>query len=109
MDVAEAIDAEAVAVTFQAPAEATYDDGGNAVFGPAPATSPGLAVLQPVSGRALMDLPEGLRSEASLLGWTRVEVALGWKVIYGGETFRVIHTWSRPMDGFTKFAVARTK
>lgn len=108
-DVAEAIDAEAVPVTFQAPAGATYDTKGNAVRAAAPAPVSGMAAVQPASGRMLQDLPEGLRAEVSMVGWSRTMVAVKWEVVYGGETFRVVHTWPRPADGFTKFAMARAQ
>lgn len=106
-DVAEAIDDEAVPVTFQPPAGATYTKGGKAVPGAAPAPIPGEAAVQPVSGRMLSDLPEGLRGEVSMVGWSRTMVALKWEVGYGGETFRVVHVWPRPADGFCKFAMKR--
>lgn len=108
-DVAEAIDAEAVPVTFQAPAGATYDTKGNAVRDDAPDPVSGMAAVQPASGRMLQDLPEGLRAEVSMVGWSRTMVAVKWEVVYGGETFRVVHTWPRPADGFTKFAMARAQ
>lgn len=108
-DVAEAIDAEAVPVTFKAPAGATYDSRGNAVPGAAPAPVSGMAAVQPASGRMLQDLPEGLRPEVSMVGWSRTMVALKWEVVYGGETYRVVHTWPRPADGFTKFAMKRAQ
>lgn len=108
-DVAEAIDAEAVPVTFQAPAGATYSPQGRAVPGAAPDPVPGMAAIQPASGRMLQDLPEGLRPEVSMVGWSRTMVALKWEVVYGGETYRVVHTWPRPADGFTKFAMKRAQ
>lgn len=108
-DVAEAIDDEAVPVVFQAPPGATYDARGNAVRAAAPAPLPGMAAIQPASGRMLQDLPEGLRPEVSMVGWSRTMVALKWEVVYGGETYRVVHTWPRPADGFTKFAMKRAQ
>ena len=109
IDVAEAIDGEAVPVTFQPPAGATYDAGGNAVPGALPDVVPGMAAVQPVSGRMLQDLPEGLRAEVVNVGWSRTMVALKWEIIYGGETYRVVHVWPRPMDGFSKFAMKRAQ
>ena len=106
-DVAEAIDAEAVPVVFRPPAGATYDRKGNAVPGAAPAAITAAAAVQPASGRMLQDLPEGLRAEVSMVGWSRTMVAVKWEVVYGGETYRVVHTWPRPADGFTKFAMKR--
>jgi hypothetical protein len=108
-DVALAIDAEAVLVTFQPPAVSTYDSKGNAVPGVVPAPISGMAAIQPVSGRMLQDLPEGLRAEVSMVGWSRTTVAFKWEVVYANETYRVIHTWPRPSDGFTKFAMKRAQ
>lgn len=107
IDVAEAIDGEALPVTFKPPAGATYDRKGNAVSGAAPDPIPGAAAVQPVSGRLLLDLPEGLRAEVSMVGWSRTMVAPQWEIVYGGETFRVVHVWPRPADGFSKFAMKR--
>lgn len=109
MDVAEAIDGEAVPVTFQLPAGSTYDPRGNAVRAAAPDPVPGAAAIQPASGRMLMDLPEGLRAEVSMVGWSRTMVAVNWEIIYDGENYRVVHTWPRPADGFTKFALKRVQ
>lgn len=109
IDVAIAIDAEAVPVTFQPPPGATYDKKGNAIFVPAPAPASGWATIQPVSGRELQDLPEGLRAEVSMVGWSRTMVALKWEILYGGEVYRVVHLWPRPMDGFSKFALKRAQ
>lgn len=109
VDVAEAIDDEAVPVVFQAPAAATYSTRGVAVSGVAPDPLPGMAAVQPASGRVLLDLPEGLRKEVSMVGWSRTMVADKWEVIYGAETYRVVHVWPRPADGFSKFAMKRVE
>lgn len=109
IDVAEAIDDEAVAVTFQPPAGATYTKGGDAVPGARPNAVLGMAAIQPASGRMLQDLPEGLRAEVSMVGWSRTMVALKWEVVYGEDTFRVVHVWPRPADGFCKFAMKRAE
>jgi hypothetical protein len=68
-----------------------------------------MAAIQPVSGRLLQDLPEGLRSEVSYAGWSRTMVAEGYEIIYGGSTYRVAHVWPRPMDGFNKFVLKRAE
>lgn len=108
IDVAEAIDAEAVPVTLRTRAVGSYDAAGNGVPG-AVTVAPAMAAIQPVSGRVLLDLPEGIRAEVSLVGWSRSSVADGNEIVYGGETFRVVHTWPRPADGFTKFALKRVE
>lgn len=110
VDVAEAIDDEAVPVVFHplTPGK-TYDARGNAVPTAAPAPVPGAAAIQPASGRMLQDLPEGLRAEVSMVGWSRTMVALKWEVVYGAEIYRVVHVWPRPADGFSKFAMKRVE
>lgn len=110
VDVAEAIDDEAVPVVFKPLAPgSTYDPRGNAVKPAAPAPIPGAAAVQPASGRMLQDLPEGLRAEVSMVGWSRTMVALKWEVTYGAENYRVVYVWPRPADGFSKFAMKRVE
>lgn len=108
IDVAEAIDDEAVPVIFQLPGAATYDPRGNAVKEDS-GEQTGWAAIQPASGRMLQDLPEGLRSEVSMVGWSRTMVAVKWEIIYGAEKYRVVHVWPRPSDGFSKFAMKRVE
>lgn len=108
IDVAWAIDAEAVPVTLRTFAGGTYDAAGNGIPG-APSDAPAMAAVQPVSGRMLQDLPEGIRTEVSHVGWTRSSVDVGNEIVYGGETYRVAHVWPRPMDGFNKFALKRAQ
>ena len=108
-DVAEAIDAEAVPVTFQPPGTATYDVKGNAVPGALPAAIPAMAAIQPAPGRLLRDLPEGVRSDVGYVGWSRTMVAEAWEILYSGQNYRVVKVWPRPQDGFTKFAMARVQ
>lgn len=110
VDVAEAIDDEAVPVVFRPLAPgASYTPKGNAVPAAAPDPISGAAAIQPASGRMLQDLPEGLRAEVSMVGWSRTMVALKWEVVYGAETYRVVHVWPRPADGFSKFAMKRVE
>lgn len=108
MDVAIAIDAEAVPVTFRDRMAVAYDSRGRAIP-VAPADTSGMAAIQPVSGHVLRDLPEGLRTDVSHVGWTRYAVAPGLEIIYGALTYRVVHIWPRPGDGFTKFAAMEKK
>lgn len=105
MDVAQAIDAEAVYVSRSFRAVGTYDANGTYTPGTL-TTASARAVLQPVSGAQLRDLPEGLRDDVSLVGWSRTSFALGDGLAYSGRSFRVVHLWSRPVDGFVKFALA---
>lgn len=101
---AGALMAFAEPVTIAAPPSTSYDDGGNSVIVRSDPVG-AKAVIQPVSGRALLDLPEGIRDSASIIGWTSSEVALGSEIVYGGETFRVIFTW--PRSTFVKFSATR--
>lgn len=108
VDVAEAIDDEAVSVVFKPLVLGSdYDPRGNPVVPEAPGPLPGWAAVQPVNGRMLLDLPEGLRSDVSMVGWSRTMVAEKWEIIYGAETYRIVHVWPRPADGFSKFAMKR--
>ncbi len=108
IDVGIAIDAEATGVTFYPKQPDSYDARGNRVTAASTGVA-GRAVIQPVSGRILRDLPEGVRDEASHSGWSRRSVVLGDEIGYRGERFRVVHVWSRPMDGFNKYALKRIK
>lgn len=85
----------------------TYSDDGK--FTPAaPQDTPARIVLQPVTGTTLKDVPEGLRDETSVVGWVCLpELETNVEIIMAGVTYRVLHTWPRPMDKFTKFAAGR--
>lgn len=103
IDVAVAIDAEAIDVTRIAIANA----GGDYVRGKwipkvSPPTSSIRATVQPVSGRTLNDLPEGIRSTAKYTIWTRSALVENDEVAIGADRFRVTHVWPRPVDGFNR-------
>lgn len=106
MSVAEAIDAEAVSVQLRSYGGGAYDDAGEWVSS-ATAISTICAAIQPKSGRSLKDVPEGLREDVELVGWTRSAVAVKDEIVYGGEVFRVVWVGPRPMDGFNKLAMRR--
>ena len=106
IEVAAAIDAEAEPVVLRTRGADTYDDAGNAVPGSWTSTQ-GQAAIQPASGRSLQDLPEGIRSQVSYVGWTRLPVAEDNEIIYRGSSYRVVNTRPRVMDGFTRFAMGR--
>lgn len=117
MDVAIAIDAEAVNVTHRTVAAAggAWNDVGDWV--PAAPTNPTIKMaMQPaggqisgsrgtVNGNALLDLPEGVRQEARWLGWTRAAVVLNDEIQYVGKWYRVLFAWPRAQDGFTRVAL----
>nr|QIG67145.1 hypothetical protein EVB34_040 [Rhizobium phage RHph_TM26] len=105
IDVAEAIDEEAVQVAWRTFAADTYSHG-NLVPGAAtPSTL--WAMIQPASGRTMSDVPEGLRVEVALVGWSRTSVAVDNEIDYGGETYRVGWVKPWPMGNYTKFAMMK--
>lgn len=102
-----AIMAEAVPVTHETTAGA-YNAAGKWVKSAAvPVTI--MATVQPASGRQLMDLPEGLRTEAKYFAWSGTALVVDDVVIYAGSRYRVIYTWPRPADSFTRAALGLTK
>ena len=106
--VALAIDGEAVAVTHRTRAPGTYDPGGRWVPGAVTDTTI-QATIQPVSGRQVEDLPEGVRTEARSLLWTRTIVKDDDVIIDGTASYRVLYVWDRHRDGgFTKAALGLT-
>lgn len=110
IDVAEAIDAEAGTVAYRpvAAAGGAYNTGGAWVpVAPVPTTI--AATIQPASGAALRDLPEGIRDEADYLGWSRTAVLLDDEIQFVGRWYRVMYVWPRVTDGFTRFALGRLK
>lgn len=104
MDVAAAIDAEAVPVTRTVKGGA-YVDG---KWIPATTSSATIrATVQPAKGRDLMDMPEGVRMEAQYIIWTRSPVSIDDLIGYSGETWRVCYVWPRPTDGFNRAAIGK--
>ena len=103
-DVATAIDAESVPAVYQAPEGGSYDKG-NWIVHPA-AKSSISAAIQPVSGKVLQDLPEGLQPDVSCVGWSRTAVQLNGLIKVWGRTYRILFVWPRPQDGFNKFALS---
>lgn len=108
MDVAEAIDAEARSVTLTRVADGTYTENGDYVPGAATETAI-LAAVQPMSGRKLMDMPEGIRNEARALIWSRSELRTDDKVSHDGDDYRVIFVWKRRDGGFWRAAMGELK
>jgi hypothetical protein len=106
-DIALAIDAEAVTMTHKTRDADSYNTSGNAVLGAANPDVDIQAAVQPVSGRVLQDLPEGVRSQVNYVLWTRASVNEGDTIGYNGQDYRVLHVWPRPIDGFRKAAIGR--
>lgn len=107
MDVAIAIDAEAIDVTHRTVAAAggAWNDVGDWV--PAAPTSLTIKMaLQPAQGNRLLDLPEGVRQEARWFGWTRSAVVLNDEIQYAGKWYRVLFAWPRrTKDNFVRVAL----
>jgi hypothetical protein len=108
IDVAIAIDGEAVNVTLTRNATGHYDDDGNWIDG-APTPSTIRATVQPASGRQLMDLPEGIREEARWLAWSRSEIRMDDTIVHGSQPFRVMFVWPRLEGGFYRAAMGLLK
>lgn len=108
IDVALAIDGEAVNVSLKREAAGHYDGDGNWVPGSA-TTSTIRAAIQPASGRQLEDLPDGIRNEARWLVWSRSEIRLDDEITHGGSRYRVMHVWPRADGGFWRAAAGVLK
>lgn len=115
MDVALAIDAEAVTVTLHgvALADGAYDNDpvtGTGKWVPGVAVdTPIVATVQPATGRNLFDAPEGVRTEARFAAWSRVTIRENDEITYDGERYRVVWRAPRPQDGFNKVALGKLK
>ena len=106
IDVAVAIDGEAVNVTLTRAGPGGYNDDGEWVEG-APTTITIRAAIQPARGNQLMDVPEGMRTEARWLLWSRSEVKVDDTITAGGISYRVMHLWPRMEGGFYRAAIGR--
>lgn len=103
IDVAIAIDGEAVDVALTRRAAGSYDDDGDWTDG-TPASSTIRAAIQPASGRQLMDLPDGIRKEARWLVWSRSEIRLDDEIGHNGSRYRIMYVWPRAEGGFWRAA-----
>ena len=108
IDVAIAIDGEAVNVSLTRRAAGANDDDGNWVPG-APTTSTIRAAIQPASGRQLEDLPDGIRNEARWLVWSRAEIRLDDEITHAGSRYRIMHVWPRADGSFWRAAAGLLK
>ncbi|MBD8556297.1 hypothetical protein IFT84_17450 [Rhizobium sp. CFBP 8762] len=108
IDVAIAIDEEAVAVTHEPRAPGAYVPGGRYVEGEA---TPVIiqATIQPTTGRQLMDMPEGVRTEARWMAWSRSEVSEDDHITHMGKRYRVLFLWPRFEGAFYRFALGLEK
>lgn len=90
-------------------AQGYYNDNGEWVDG-APITTDIKAVVQPVKGAQLMDMPEGIRTEAGWIIWSRSDIAIDDTITDDGVNYRVVFLWRRNRDGeFYRAALGRLK
>lgn len=106
IDVALAIDGEAINVTRTTKAAGTYSVDGDFTDGTATSATIKAAIF-PASGNKLMDVPEGIRTEAGWLCWTRSALAVDDLIVSSSITYRVLFVWPRPEGGFTRAALGR--
>ncbi len=107
MDLGFVIEAEAVPITLSRKGGGSYVSG--KWVASADLTTPTTGTIQPTTGRQLAGMPEGVRSEARYVLWTRSALALDDVVIYGGANHRVIWMWPRPEGGFNRAALGLLK
>lgn len=105
----QAILAEATDIQIEpSSTEGIYDIKGNWIAGSSdPVTVK--ATVQPISGNDLKDAPEGVRSEINRCVWTTYLLQNDQRLVYEGETYRVLHIWERRGDNFTKAAIGKVK
>lgn len=106
IDVAIAIDGEARNVSLITRAAGDYDADGNFDKGLATTTTIRAAIF-PASGNQLRDMPEGIRTEAGWVAWSRSSIAVDDQIVNGSITYRVLFVWPRPEGGFTRAALGR--
>jgi hypothetical protein len=69
------------------------------------------AVVLAMPPQDVMNLPEGIRTQAEWVIWSRTELSAGTddatadEILYAGRTMRVIHLWDRIEGGFYKAAL----
>ncbi|UNK39380.1 hypothetical protein MNR02_06645 [Shinella sp. H4-D48] len=109
---ANAIDRRAWAVTRTRETNGAYNDDGEWVPG-SPVATTIKAVVQPVKGNQLLDMPEGKRTEAGWMCWSRSELACDDKagtfdrIVSKGITYKVVFAWPREEGGFYRAALGR--
>lgn len=103
---AVSIDRRAIPMTRARQAADTYDTGGNLIPG-ASTTVSIKAVIQPAMGNKLMDVPEGIRTEAGWFVWSRSELAVDDRITNKGVTYRVLFAWPRDEGGFYRAALGK--
>lgn len=103
---ANAIDRRAIPMTRTRQGADSYDTGGNLIPG-ANTTTAIKAVIQPVKGNQLMDMPEGVRTEAGWVVWSRWEIVLDDQITNKGVTYRTLFAWPRDDGGYYRAALGK--
>lgn len=101
-----AIDRRAISMTRTRTSGGTYNDDGEAVTGVAVLEAI-KAVIQPAKGNQLMDMPEGIRTEAGWICWSRSSLAVDDLITHKGITYRVLFDWPRDEGVFYRAALGR--
>jgi hypothetical protein len=101
-----AIDRRAITMTRTRASGGGYNADGEAVPGVASAESI-KAVIQPVKGNQLMDMPEGIRTEAGWICWSRSSLAVDDIITHKGIIYRVLFDWPRDEGVFYRAALGR--
>ena len=72
------------------------------------------AVIQPMSGNQLMDVPEGVRTEAKWVCWSRSEISCDDeagtfdRITHQDKSYRVLFVWPRSDGEFYRAALGKT-
>lgn len=104
---ANAIDRRAIPMTRTRKGADSYDTGGNLIPG-ASTTIAIKAVIQPATGNKLMDVPEGVRTEAGWFCWSRSELKADLdRVTHNGVTYRVLFAWPRDEGEYYRAALGK--
>lgn len=73
----------------------------------APSTVTVRATVLAIDPRTLRDLPEGVRTDASLTMHSRGELREDDEITWGGELYEVTFVWPRVEGGFWKAVLAK--
>lgn len=101
-----AIDRRAIPASRIRRAPGAYDADGRFVEGSTTSSSI-RAVIQPASGDQMRDMPEGIRTEANWLLWSRADILVDDEITHAGIRYRVLHVWPRADGGFYRAALGR--
>lgn len=104
-----AIDMNARPATRRRPGAGAYVNG---LWVPGTATNATIqAVVLAMSPSDILNLPEGIRTQAAWVAWSRSELSAGDgdqtadEILYAGRTMRVIHVWDRIEGDYYKAAL----